>query len=90
MPKNYAGMNKEQLHRAIERAKGAEELDAIWKEVEPAGYAREGMVFAAILERRQTLGLVLADEDAALLETTRAARERGRNLPPIGGATGGR
>jgi hypothetical protein len=81
-PPNYAGMTKDQRYAAIAAAGTLEELDAMWAEWRRTGSSPEGMLHAAVLERRAALGAELTDEEQATIELVQLRRDRGHRLPP--------
>lgn len=81
-PPNYAGMTKEERYAAIAAAETLKELDAMWAAWRRVGASPDGMLHAAVLERRSALGDVLTDEEQATIELVQLRRERGRRLSP--------
>lgn len=92
MPKkstpNYAGMTKEQQYAAIEGAETVEQLDAAWAAWEAIGYSPDGLLRAAVLERKRSLGAVLSPVEQAQVATAAVKRAHGAALPPITGRQG--
>lgn len=86
---SYAGLTKDQQLEAIANAESEEELDAIWEQLEVVGMSREGLTFAAVLERKHALGVELSDEETVAVELAAMRREHGKTLPPIEGTFGG-
>lgn len=81
----YAGLNKQQVHEAIAKAKDVATLDAIWAALEPAGYSPEGLTYGLVLERKEALGVKLTEDERIDMLVSRRLRERGEKMPPIKG-----
>ena len=87
---NYAGMNKDRKLVAIGTATSIAELDAMWAAWERIGHSRDGLLYAAVLERKAALGHELTEEEAAQIKLAHARIEKGRRLPPITGRVSAR
>lgn len=85
-PLDYATLtSKEEQYTAIAAAPSVDELDAMWAAWERIGFSREGLLYAAILERKQELGAVLEQDQVAAIVLANQRRKAGAALPPISG-----
>lgn len=82
---NYAGMTKQEKHAAVENAQSVEELDSMWLEFHRVGHAYESLLYAAVLRRKQQLGVELNEMEAANLNLMTVRADAGAKLPPIEG-----
>lgn len=88
--KDYAALtSKEEKAAAIKGAKKEAELDAMWTAWEKGGWSRDGQMYAAILARKQALGVKLSEGDRERIERAEQQRQAGAALPPITGKLGG-
>jgi hypothetical protein len=81
----YAAMSPAELDDAIATADKAE-LAEIQKQMVGVGFSREGLKYAATLERKRDLGGKLDEEEQALVKLATVRRERAKGLEPITGA----
>lgn len=85
-PETYAGLTtKEAKYEAVEEAKSLDALDAMWAAWEAQGWSRDGLLYAAILQRRAALGAELSEEEEAQVKLADARWKRAKNLPTIEG-----
>jgi hypothetical protein len=90
MGKEYAALNtKEARATAIANAETVSELDAMWAAWEARGMSRQGLTYAAILDRKAALGHELDETELAAVKRAAVAAKRGAELAPITGTLEG-
>lgn len=86
----FAGMTKAQRYAAVRSARRTQDLDAMWAAWEERGQSRQGLLYAAVLERKQQLGALLSREEKQVLAVAARRRALGASLPPVTGQVKGR
>jgi hypothetical protein len=83
---DYAELtSKEDKQGAVDDADSVKELEAMWAVWEKRGYSKDGLLYAAVLERKQGLGVKLSEGDLERIELAEKRRAAGAELPPITG-----
>lgn len=86
---DYAALaSKEEKLDAIASTKKEADLDAMWAAWEERGWTRDGQMYAAVLARKQELGVKLSEGDVERIELAEQQRQAGAALPPISGRLG--
>lgn len=84
--KSYAACSsKEEKLDAISRARSVAQLDEMWGVWEKQGFSAEGLLYAAVLDKKVALGGTLSSKDTKRRSEAVIKRKAGAALPPITG-----